>query len=69
MKAAYPTPLASCGECRVKGISLWTLALLLLLVMPLVAHAASEPLAEVDGEAVRAEELEKALGGPLARLQ
>jgi protein-disulfide isomerase len=54
-----------------KGISLWTLLLLMALGLPVAAQtpARGEPLAEVDGEAITAEEIEQALGGRLARLQ
>ena len=40
------------------------------LVLPAAVHAAgSEPLAEVDGTAITAEEVEQAIGAPLARLE
>lgn len=45
------------------------LALLVALGLPVAALAASEPLAEVDGEAITAEEVEKALGAQLRRLE
>ena len=44
--------------------------LLVALALPLAPRAASgEPLAEVDGQVITSEEVEKALGAPLARLQ
>ena len=44
--------------------------LLVALALPLAPRAASgEPLAEVDGQVITSEEVEKALGGQLARLQ
>jgi protein-disulfide isomerase len=42
---------------------------LLALSVPVAACTASKPLAELDGEAITAEEVEKTLGAPLARLQ
>jgi protein-disulfide isomerase len=53
----------------VRGISLRTVTLLLALSVPVAACTASKPLAELDGEAITAEEVEKTLGAPLARLQ
>jgi protein-disulfide isomerase len=52
-----------------RGISLRTVTLLLALSVPVAACTASKPLAELDGEAITAEEVEKTLGAPLARLQ
>src|SRR5438128_1016966 len=43
--------------------------ILLALALPVSAGAASDALAEVDGVAITAEEVEKAVGAPLARLQ
>ncbi len=52
-------------------LTLWALAVLLVLLPHVAAQqsAKSEPLAEVDGETITAEEVEQALGAPLARLQ
>lgn len=47
---------------------LFTSTLLLALGLPVAAQA-SEPLAEVDGEAITAEEVEKALGAQLRKLE
>lgn len=47
---------------------LFTFTLLLALGLPVAAQA-SEPLAEVDGEAITAEEVEKALGAQLRKLE
>jgi protein-disulfide isomerase len=52
-----------------RGISLRTVTLLLAPSVPVAACTASKPLAELDGEAITAEEVEKTLGAPLARLQ
>jgi protein-disulfide isomerase len=51
--------------------TLWTLSLLLALSLPATAQTAanSEPLAELDGQTITAEEVDKAIGAPLARLQ
>jgi protein-disulfide isomerase len=43
--------------------------LIVILGLPLGSHAAGEPLAEVDGLVITNEEVEKAIGAPLARLQ
>jgi protein-disulfide isomerase len=50
---------------------LWALMLLMALGLLAAAPAptASEPLAEVDGEAIAAEEVEKALAAPLSKLE
>lgn len=50
---------------------LWTFPLLMALALPVAAQtpAKSEPLAEVDGEVITAEEVERALGASLAKLQ
>jgi len=50
---------------------LWTLTLLIALGVPAAAQtpAASEPLAEVDGKAITAEEVEKAIAAPLTQLE
>lgn len=45
------------------------LALLLAVGLPVVAHAAGEVLAELDGVAITAEEVEKAIGAPLRKLE
>ena len=50
-------------------ITLRTAFLLLALVSPLPAHAAGEPLAEVDGVAITSEEVEKALASQLSKLE
>lgn len=58
--------------CRRTLHLIWILSIFTLLAalgLPVPAVAASEPLAEVDGEAITAEEVEKALGAPLAKLQ
>ena len=47
----------------------YTFMILLALALPVSAGAASDALAEVDGVAITAEEVEKAVGAPLARLQ
>ena len=51
--------------------ALWIFMLLLSLSLPIAAQTPvkDEPLAEVDGVAITAEEVEKALGAPLAKLQ
>src|SRR5713101_5919543 len=46
-----------------------TFMVLLALALPVAAHAASDALAEVDGVAITAEEIEKALGAQLSKLQ
>ena len=47
-----------------------SLLFLVALTLPLAVSAApSEPLAEVDGVAITPEEVEKAIGAPLAKLQ
>ena len=54
-----------------RPLFLWSLALVQALgVSPVRAEnsAASEPLAEVDGEVITAEQVEKAGGAPLAKL-
>jgi hypothetical protein len=53
------------------GLSLGILALLLALILPAAAEtpAKSELLAEVDGEAITADEVEKAIGAPLKKLE
>jgi hypothetical protein len=45
----------------------WPLMLLIALGLPAAAHtpAKGEPLADVDGEAITAEEVEKAIAAPL----
>ena len=50
---------------------LWALMLLMALGLLAAAPAptASEPLAEVDGEAISAEEVEKAIAAPLTQLE
>jgi protein-disulfide isomerase len=45
------------------------LALLTAISLPVAVLAASEPLAEVDGEAITAEEVEKTLGAQLRKLE
>src|SRR5438046_5426612 len=50
-------------------ITLRTAFLLLALVSPLPAHAAGEPLAEVDGVAITSEEVEKSLASQLSKLE
>lgn len=52
-------------------MALWIMLFLMVLGLPIPPGpaAASEPLAEVDGQVITAEEVEKALGAPLARLQ
>src|SRR5438094_7486343 len=50
-------------------ITFWTLFLLLAFGFPLPAHAAGEPLAEVDGVAITSEEVEKALASQLGKLE
>jgi hypothetical protein len=47
---------------------LWTLLLLVALGLPVAAHAAHEALAEVDGVAITAEEVDWALGAQLTKL-
>ncbi|MBI4562283.1 MAG: thioredoxin domain-containing protein [Candidatus Rokubacteria bacterium] len=49
-------------------VILWALALLTA-GLPIVTPAQSEPLAEVDGEVITAEEVEKALAGQLRKLE
>ena len=58
-------------QARTKSISLGVLAILLALVLPAAAEtsAKSEPLAEVDGEAITADEVERAIGAPLRKLE
>lgn len=69
------TPLARSpswrGEGRGKGVSFGLFALLLALILPAAAETAAtgDPLAEVDGEAITAGEVENALGAPLRRLE
>jgi hypothetical protein len=50
---------------------LWALMLLIALGLAVAAQtpAASEPLAEVDGEAIAAEEVEKAIAAQLSKLE
>src|SRR5438445_10619609 len=59
------------GEARLKSLALGVLALLLALILPAAAEtpAKSEPLAEVGGEAIMADEVEKAIGAPLQKLE
>jgi protein-disulfide isomerase len=51
------------------GISRWTPAILLALMLPVGGCTRSEPLAEVDAEVITAKEVETALGASLARLR
>ena len=50
-------------------IALWGITLLIALGLSFFAQAASEPLAEVDGVAITAEEVEKALAAQLTKLE
>jgi protein-disulfide isomerase len=49
--------------------TLWTLFLLVPLAYPLALHAADEPLAQVDGVAITAEDVEKPLASQLSKLE
>src|SRR5947208_5849055 len=49
--------------------TLWTVIFLLALASLLPAHAAGEPLAEVDGVAITSEEVEKSLAAQLSKLE
>src|SRR3989338_8812596 len=50
-------------------IALWGITLLIALGLSFFAQAASEPIAEVDGVAITAEEVEKALAAQLTKLE
>jgi protein-disulfide isomerase len=65
----YPPPWQA--TLRAKTISLGTLVVLLVLSLPAAAEtpATSESLAEVDGAAITAGEVEQALGAPLRNLE
>jgi hypothetical protein len=54
-----------------RRVSLWIFVLLTALGLPVMGQVLvkSEPLAEVEGEVITAEEVDKQLGTPLARLQ
>jgi len=58
------------GERVIRQVAvLGGFVLLVAVGLPAVAHAASEPLAEVDGIAITAEEVEKSLAGQLSKLE
>ncbi len=65
----HPPPWPGKGGAKTRSLSI--LALLLALVIPAAAEtpAKNEPLAEVDGDAITAGEVEKALGAPLRTLE
>jgi hypothetical protein len=50
-------------------MALWFLLLLIGLALPPNAQAAGEALAEVDGVAITADEVEKSLAGQLSKLE